>query len=125
MTVIVDLNTDQTRFDLTAMIQEWSDFLVSSCGYDKADPALVSALVHHHNVAFHEFCHDEGMCWDDISGTFLVSDELYARMVSVNGDFPYSREAIDLVWADCFDGVNENFDAIEERLYQEREHGLV
>lgn len=124
MTVRISLNSSQVCFDLPTMIEEWSGFLTSECGYDKADPALVSALVHHHNALFHEVIHEEGMCWDDITGDFLVSQELF-RMMELSGGFPYSREALDLVWADCFDAVNEQFDQIEEQVHREREHGLV
>jgi hypothetical protein len=107
------------------MMQEWVDFLETQCGYEKADMAFVAVLTHEHNLAFHEMIHAEGLCWDDITGDFLVEDALWQMMERTTGGFPYSREALDLVWSDCFDAVNERFDEIEERLHQEREHGLV
>lgn len=124
MTVRISLNTEQSRFDLAAMIQEWVDFLETQCGYEKADFGLVAVLVHEHHQAFHEMVHDESMCWDDINGEFLIGDFVW-QVMEANGGFPYSREVWDLVWSDCFDAVNERFDEIEEKFHQEREQGLV
>jgi hypothetical protein len=121
MPIQIDLSTEQTRFDLAAMVQEWTDFLESQCGYEKADPALVAILAFEHNRRFHEAIHDEGMCWDDVSGTFLAPD----CYIDPFGRFMYSREALDMVWSDCFEDVNDEFDTFEEQYAQERAQGLV
>jgi hypothetical protein len=118
---IVNMNTAQTRFDLATLLAEWRGFLENQCGYEKVDPSLVAVLVFEHGKLFHEVIHDEGLCWDDITGNFIVP----GHVMTATGGFPYSLEALDLIWTDCFDGVNERFDEIEERLHQEREHGLV
>jgi hypothetical protein len=125
MPVRISLNTEQTRFDLAAMIQEWVDFLETQCGYEKADFALVALLVHEHSLNFRQIIHDEGFHWDDLSGDFLVGDFVWQVMQDTSGGFPYSREALDQVWSDCFEAVNEAFDSVEERLHQERELGLL
>lgn len=120
----VSMNTEQTRFDLAAMIQEWVDFLETQCGYEKADFALVAVLTNEHTEAFREMARNEGLDWDDLSGDFLVPDRLWESM-QANGGWPYSLEVWDLIWSDCFQAVSDAVDYAEEQLHLEREHGLV
>lgn len=123
MPYIVDPSTEQTRFDLSTLMQEWVDFLETQCGYEKADFALVATLSARHHALFRTILHEElGVGWEEIEGLLIIPDHLWALM-QYQGE-KISIHQLDLVWHDCFEAVNEEMDEIEEQLHLEREHGL-
>lgn len=124
MAHLIDLNTGQTRFDLSTMIQEWVDFLEAQCGYEKADMALVAVLASRHHGLLRTLLHEElGFGWEEVEGLLIIPDYLWSLL-------EYQQEKLnlhqfDLIWSDCFDHVVEELDGLEEQIARERELGLV
>jgi hypothetical protein len=57
-------------FDLPTLQQEWTDFLISECGYDSPPAALVAELVRQHVALFDEQLKAASLKWDVLDGTF-------------------------------------------------------
>jgi hypothetical protein len=122
--VVYEPNTEKTRFDLTTMMQEWHDFLLSQCGYEKADPALVAVLTFEHSKVFAEILKEgTGISWNDIEGRLLVPAELDQSMKAQGLHLDLGQ--LDVIWADAFNEVNERFDEIESDLYDESCYKLI
>ncbi len=114
----------KVSFEMTAMIQEWHDFLLSQCGYDEPDHELVARLADRNARVFGDMLLDEvSMLWEPLLGIFAVETKVFLA----NGAKPPLRlDEIDLMWADCFQQVSDDwFDRIEEGLHEERERGLT
>jgi len=124
MPKILNPNTENARFDLSTMIEEWKDFLEAQCGYEKADPALVAALTARHHSLLRTLLHEElGFGWEEFEGLIIIPDHLAQMLEHQQAVFNIS--VLDQVWRDCFETVNEELDQIEEQLHLEREHGLM
>lgn len=114
----------KTSFEMTALIQEWHDFLLSQCGYEEADHELIARLSAKHASLFAQVLYDEASTmWHPLEGHFSVPSMIFYA----NGQRPpLTLEQIDLVWSDCFNEVsNDFFEPIEDGLYAEREHKLL
>lgn len=126
MTILVfdpnkDLGAELTRFDYMTMTEEWVNFLEFQCGYDEAPMRLVAALSSEHAKLFRTGLEEASIDWDDLNGTFRVQDQI----VLAYGGCPLTREEADMIWSNCFDYVNEQFDEIEQRIADEQAHGIV
>lgn len=114
----------KTSFEITALIQEWNDLLLTQCGYDVADHELVARLSARHEHMFMTVLDEEAsILWHPLDGSFSVPSMVYFR----NGQRPpLTLEQLDMIWSDCFNEVsNDFFEQIEEDLYAEREHRLL
>lgn len=114
----------QVSFEITALIQEWHDFLLAQCGYEEADHELIARLAARNAHAFGTVLWDEAsVLWNPVEGHFSVP----ARIYFANGQRPpLTLEQLDLIWSDCFDETsNDWFEGIESDLYAEREHQLL
>lgn len=116
-----DLGAELVRFDYMTMTEEWVNFLETQCGYEKADMALVAALSFVHAALFVTGLEENSIKWNDLDGTFGVQDQV----VLAYGGCPLTREELDEVWSNAFDYTNEQFDEIEQRIADERGHGIV
>lgn len=122
--VAFDPNTEKTRFDLTAMMQEWSDFTQTQCGYEELDAEFVARLTAAHMNLFSTTLHEEvSMIWNPIEGLFAID----SFIIQANGGkIPLSLEELDLIWHDSFNSVqDEQFDEIEGSLLEERLYGMA
>lgn len=122
--VSFDPNTEQTRFDLTAMMQEWSDFTQAQCGYEELDSLFVARLTaENHELLARTLWEESSLIWDAIDGVFAISADI---LLANGGKLPLTLEQLDLIWHDCFNTISdERFEAIQETLSDERRFGLV
>jgi hypothetical protein len=118
-------NTDKSRFDYTAMQQEWWDFLSLDGGLDRLEPKVrsvyVAAFTSRHAEAFRIALEDCSVKWHDMHGVF--SAEKFVCMAY--GCFPLDREELDAIWANCFDYTRDQFDAIQASVDEQLDLGII
>lgn len=125
MLVSFDLSGSGQSFGLTAMMSQWHEFLHDSCGFEKPDPALVTALTAKHAELFTALLHEMGVDWDAVQGSFLCLTKNWTAL-KAEGSPKEMADMFTWMWKDTFDEVGiEHYDTIDTNLWQEKEHGLL
>jgi hypothetical protein len=110
----VTVNHELHTFDLPTLQQEWTDFLISECGYDSPPAALVAELVRQHVALFDEQLKAASLKWNVLDGTFALDGPVLPGVDLADHPLPY--EAVNAAWTAVFDAVSGKLDEIEQQL---------
>lgn len=119
---VLEINAENTRFDFTAMVQEWSDFTQSQCGYESLDPMIVEVMVRIHHEIFRELLKEHDLRWNDLEGSFYIRTDILAALGGVP---PLSLTELDILWSNAFGDAEELMETIEGDLFEEQQLGLA
>jgi hypothetical protein len=108
-------STEQTRFDIAALTQEWSDYSQAQAGYEKLDADLVARLTWMHVTVFKAELDSLRIMWDQLNGAFVLPT--WETM---------DLHDLDLLWNTVFETVDQEFfERTEEDIAQEAEQGIL
>lgn len=123
---IFNPNTERSRFDYATMQQEWADFLSLDGGMGYMEPKVrsvyVAAFTQAHHAAFTMALDELSVRWDDLEGEFAAEQIICWAYES---GFPVDREELDMIWSNCFDYTQGQFDVIEAVVTEQLDLGII